>query len=195
MAYPRIRRHNFEIVEAVLPPAKQRVTFNIAHELEFGVKRERLRCPELIDLHGMVDHQFRRKQRIDFLGVAAELAHRLAHCRQVNDGRDAGEVLQQHARGQERNLFRGLCGRLPVRHGANIVRMHKLSVFLPQQIFEQDFHREWQARNSSSAGTLDGLETVDFKRFVANFKRGTCTERVLRKETHDARSTPLRNTL
>jgi hypothetical protein len=46
----------------------------------------------------VVDHQLDRHQRVDLVRVAAELAHRVAHRGEVDDGGHAGEVLHQHAR-------------------------------------------------------------------------------------------------
>ena len=40
--------------------------------------------------------------------VAALVAHRVAHRGEVDDARDAGEVLEQHPRGLERDLAGGL---------------------------------------------------------------------------------------
>ena len=43
-----------------------------------------------------------------FFGSPPERLHRVAHRREVDDGRDAGEVLQQNARRRESDLARGL---------------------------------------------------------------------------------------
>ena len=42
---------------------------------------------------------------LTFFGIAAEPHDAVAHGREIDDGRHAGEVLQQHARGRERDLL------------------------------------------------------------------------------------------
>ena len=58
---------------------------------------------ELVHLHRVVDDQLGRDQRVDPLGVAAAVAHRVAHRREVDDRGDAGEVLEEHAPGRRRS--------------------------------------------------------------------------------------------
>ena len=81
-----------------LAPAQERVALAVALELELDVAREREPRGELVDLHRVVDHELGRDQRVDLRRVAAEVGHRVPHRREVDDGRHAGEVLQQHAR-------------------------------------------------------------------------------------------------
>jgi hypothetical protein len=60
-------------------------------------------------MHRVVDHELGRDQRVDARRVAAELRHRVAHRREVDDGGHAGEVLHDDARRRERDLA---CGQL-----------------------------------------------------------------------------------
>src|SRR5437773_2200058 len=80
----------------------------VALDLQLDVPRERGLRPEEVDLHRVVDDQLDRDQRIDLRRIAAEVGHRGAHPRQIDDGGYAGEVLQQHARRRERDLLRRL---------------------------------------------------------------------------------------
>jgi hypothetical protein len=52
----------------------------------------------------MIDHEIDRNQRVDLGGSPAEMLHRVAHRREIDHRRNAGEVLHQHARRAERNL-------------------------------------------------------------------------------------------
>ena len=56
----------------------------------------------------MVDDEIDGRQRIDLLRIAAELRHGVAHGGEIDDGRNAGEVLHQHARRAEGDLAFGL---------------------------------------------------------------------------------------
>ena len=69
----------------------------------------------------MVDDEIDRHQRIDLLGVAAQLAHGVAHGGEVDHGRHAGEVLHQHARRAEVDLLVRLAAVLqPVGEGGDV---------------------------------------------------------------------------
>ena len=61
----------------------------------------------------MVDHQVDRDQRIDLLRIATDPLHRRSHRRQINDRRNAGEVLQDDAIRLERDLLLGRIGGVP----------------------------------------------------------------------------------
>ena len=98
MADARVRRNNLEIPEPLLAPAEKGVALDVALHFEFGIERESSRGAKLIHLHGVVDHQLSGKQRINFLRIAAECAHGLAHGCQIDHSRHAREILQQDAR-------------------------------------------------------------------------------------------------
>ncbi len=111
----RGRRHGAEVLDVLLAPAEERVALLVAVELELRVERRRVGAREVVDLHAVVDDEIDRDQRVDLLGVAAERRDGRAHGRDVDDDGHAGEVLQDHARGLERQLH-GL-GRLRVPGG------------------------------------------------------------------------------
>jgi hypothetical protein len=48
----------------------------------------------------MVDDQIDRNERVDLAGVAPEGDHRIAHRREIDDGRNAGEVLHHTRAGR-----------------------------------------------------------------------------------------------
>ena len=85
---PRPRRHDPQVVERALAPAQERVALAVALELELDVLREREPRPELVHLHGVVDHELGRDHRIDLPRVAAHVVHRVAHRREVDDRRE-----------------------------------------------------------------------------------------------------------
>ena len=83
-------------MEGLLGPAQQGIPLAVAHVLPLDVARVGAQRSERIDLHGMVDDQVGLHQWIDASRILARALHRGAHRGQVNDRRDAGEVLQQH---------------------------------------------------------------------------------------------------
>ena len=93
-----VGRHDAEIVERGLTPAQERVTFLVALEFDLVVEIERICGAIVVDLHGVVDDQLGRRQRVDLVGGAAEFDDGIAHGGEVDDGRHAREVLQDDAR-------------------------------------------------------------------------------------------------
>ena len=107
MADAGVGRHDLEIFKALLAPAQESVALDITLHFEIGVEGEGPRCAEFVDLHGMIDDELSGNQWIDFFGVAAESFQRVAHGGEVDDRRNSGKILQQDARGHERNFFFG----------------------------------------------------------------------------------------
>ena len=143
-----------KLSNAALAPAQERVALAVALELELDVARDREPRRELVDLHGVVDHELDRDQRVDLLRVAALVAHRVAHRGEVDDARDAGEVLQQHARGREGDLARRLVGRDPAGDGLDL-----LVRAVAEHVLEQDPQRVRQPRDVPAG--LQRVEPVD----------------------------------
>ena len=89
-----IRRHATEIGERLLAPLEKAIALAVAGKFQFGILFQRVRAAEEIDLHRVVDDQFDRLERVDGFGIAAQSHHRLAHRRQIDHRRYAGEILQ-----------------------------------------------------------------------------------------------------
>ena len=86
----------------------------------------------------VVDHEVGRDERIDRARVAAQRAPRGAHRGEVDDGRHAGEVLEDHARRQERHRH-VVGGRLgPAGERAHVAPPHVDAARGAQQVLEQD---------------------------------------------------------
>ena len=69
----------------------------------------------------VVDDQLGRHERVDPRRVAAEVGHRLAHGGEVDDRRDAGEVLEDHPGGRELDLGRRVRRGVPRRERTHVV--------------------------------------------------------------------------
>ena len=138
-------RHHLEIIQRLLAPAQEGVTFVVALEFDLGIARQRVGLAEHIHLHRVVDHEFRGRERVDLLGVAAQRHHRIAHRGEIDHARHAGEILQHHACGQEGNLGGRLGLRIPVQHRFDLRFRDFAAVLVAQQVFQQDLHRVGQA--------------------------------------------------
>ncbi len=179
-----VRRNHFEILEGLLSPAQEGVAFDVALHLEIGIEGEGAGRAEFVHLYGMVDHQFRRQQRIDLLRVAAELADRVAHRGEVHHRGHAREILQQNARRHERHFFLHGIRWVPAREGGNVAALDEAPVFVAQQIFEQHLQRKGKARYVADAGLREGVQAVNFKRLVAHAQCGEGRKGVLGGGAH-----------
>ncbi len=129
--------HGAKIVKRLLTPAEEFVALAVAAEFQVHVQLQGIARAEAVDLHGVVDHQVDWDQWIDLPRIAPEPLHRAAHRRQIDNGRDAGEILQHDARRHERDLgFRG-SRRVPGSQTANILLGHDIPVACPQHGFQQ----------------------------------------------------------
>ena len=132
-----IRGNDLEIVQGFLPPAQEGVALDVALEFEFRVEREGHVRAELVDLHRVVDHEFRGQQGIHFFRIAAQRANRFAHGGEIDDGRHAGKILQEHARGHEGNFLLRCGVRIPPGQRFNISGMNESPILLAQKIFQE----------------------------------------------------------
>jgi hypothetical protein len=97
----RGRGHDAEILERPLAPLEELIPLAVALKLTLGVEEEGEGRAELIYLHRVVDDQIDGHDGVDAVGIAAQPGHGRAHRGQIDDGRHAGEVLQNDAAGLE----------------------------------------------------------------------------------------------
>ena len=159
--------HDLQCVERPLAPAQERVSLAVAAELELGVPSDREPAREVVDLHRVVDDQLGRDERIDQIRVAAERRHRVAHRREVDDRRYAREVLEEHTRGREGDLARGLRLGVPRGDRLHVVRRHVRAVLAAEDVLEQDAERVRETRDVEA-----GLERVEPEHLVARAAGG-----------------------
>ncbi len=137
----RVRRDDLEVVEGLLTPAQEGVALAVPRIVLLDVLGQRGPAGEGVDLDGVVDHQLRRKQRVDPGGVAAQVPHRVAHRREVDHRGHACEVLEQHARGRERDLSGRVGLRVPARDRLDLLRAGLAVRLRTQDVLEQDPQR------------------------------------------------------
>ncbi len=133
--------------------------------LDLDVAFERVGTAEEVGDDGVVDHQVGRRQWIHLAGVAAKIADGLAHRREVDDARHAGEVLHDHPRRCELNFDARVGLRIPLRDGADVIGGDVGAVLGAKQVLGQDFQavREF-------LGAVDGVEAVDLIALVADLQ-------------------------
>ena len=145
-------RHDAEIVEGALAPFQEAVALAIALIFELDILRERLGRAELVDDDRVVDDEIDRNERVDLLRVAAERDDAVAHRGEIDHGRNAGEVLHQHARRAEADLLAGLAlvGQ-PGDEALDVGLGDRAAILEAQQVLEQHLHREGQLRDAGEA--------------------------------------------
>ena len=154
-------RHGAEVLERALGELEQLVPLTIAVVLQRDVERERALAAEVIHLHRVVDHQVAGHQRIDPVGIALHAHDGIAHRRQVDHARHAGEVLQHHAGRHERNLAPGGVDRLPAHDVADNLFRYDSVPRKAQRILQQDPDGEGQPVEPAQALLLQFRQAVD----------------------------------
>ena len=175
-----VGRHDAEVVERFLAPAQERVALAVAAELERGVQVGRVALGIVVDLHRVIDDELDRLQRVDLARVAAELDDAVAHGRQIDNGGDAGEVLQQHARRREGDLLLRAGTDIPAGQRLDVVRVDEPRVLAAQQVLEQDLQRVRQPRDVGETGLLERRQAEDVEGVATDRDRRACVERILR---------------
>ncbi len=158
------------------------IALAVALVFEINIALERIRAGEMVHHHRVVDHQIHRHQRIDALGVRAELRRRIAHGGKVHHRRNAGEVLHQHARRRKRDFHFVLAAVLqPAGNGRDVVLLNRHTIFGAQQVFQEHLERIGQARDVAEAVARSGVEVEIGVRLAAGAERSAAAERVERR--------------
>ena len=190
VADPRPRRHHAEIVEGHLAPAQELIALAVALELLGHVLAEGIGAAEGVHLHRVVDDEVDGDQRIDALGVAAELDHRIAHRGEIDDGGHAGEVLHQHARRTKGDLALGAALLEPGGDRADVLNAHRGPVLPTQEVLEQHLEREGEPCQIAETGLCRGFEAEIVVALGADGKLPPGLERILSGHGHEG--SPLR---
>ena len=143
-----------KLSKARLAPAQEGVALAVALELDLHVLAERIGRAEIVDHDRMVDDEIDRRERIDALGVAAELAiaSRIA-ARSTTAGTPVKSCISTRA-GRNAISRSDLAVLEPGGHRLDVVDRDGAAVFEPHQIFEQHLQRKGQARNIAQTGRL-----------------------------------------
>ena len=155
-------RHDLEGVERLHSPFHELVALDVTFELELHVQIERVRSARIIDHHRVIDNQIDRHQRLDRLRILAHVCGDVAHCGQIAEQRNAGEVLQEHAGDDERNLVGAGRRGCPAGKLLHVRFGDLLPVAIAQHRFEDDADRYRQARDLlSDSGLLQCGQRIE----------------------------------
>jgi hypothetical protein len=122
----------------LLAPLEKFIALAVALEFHLHVQLQGLRRTGEVDLHGMIDDEIDRHERLDDFRVPAEALDRAAHRSEIDDERHAGEVLQDNARNDERDLLVGRLLRIPICQRLDILAANLFSVAISKDRFEHD---------------------------------------------------------
>ncbi|MPL73108.1 hypothetical protein SDC9_18901 [bioreactor metagenome] len=155
-------RHDAEVLERALAPFQELIALHVALVFKFDVALEGARVAEFVDHHRVVDDQVDGDERVDLLRVAAQTLDAVAHRGEVDHGRNAGEVLHQHAGRTIGDFARVLAAHLrPVTEGLDVLdRDREAAVLEPQQVLEHDLQRSGQLREVTEPRLLRGRDRV-----------------------------------
>jgi hypothetical protein len=166
--------HDAQIPERGLSPAQELVALAVAFVLALDVERERAGRPELVDLDRVVDDEVGRDERVDHRRVATQVGHRVTHDREVHDGRDAGEVLEEDPGRHEWDLGLRRDPRSPGQERLDIVRADDPAARMAEEILQQDLDRDGECPEVDPVG--DGVQPVEVRESAA--ERRSCAEGV-----------------
>ena len=127
-----------KVSKACWPPLEEFVALAVALEFHFEIEREGLGVPEEIDLHGVIDDEVDGDEWLDDPGIFAESLDCTPHGGEIDEERDAGEVLKDDAGYDEGNLFLGGRSGFPIGKGADVLGVDLLAVTIPENTFEDD---------------------------------------------------------
>ena len=108
------------------------VTRIVAPELDLHVLHERVGRAGEVNLDRVVDHEIDGHERFDHARIFSEARNRGTHRSKIDEQRNAGKVLEQHARDDERDLFDAFAVGLPVSQLAHVVFGDLLAITIAQ---------------------------------------------------------------
>ena len=158
VADPGAGRNDAQTVERLLCPPEEGVALTVAPVLPLDVGLVRVSGSEEVDLHGMVDDQVDRDERIDGGGIATRPGDRAPHRREVHHRRHAREVLHQDASRHERDVGRGL---RPSSEGSDVLVGDVPGPGAAEEVLEEDRDRVRQPAHVRDARLGEPRERVE----------------------------------
>ena len=145
------RGDDAEAVECALCPSKESIAFLVALVLSSDVQFECVRSRPAVDLDRVVDDEIGGHLGVDALWIDAEFACGVAQGSEIDDGRDAGEVLQHDTRRREGQLAfvprcRGRCSGPPCEIRVDIFGADHATVGAACRTFDEDLQDDGEAR-------------------------------------------------
>ncbi|GIW20357.1 MAG: hypothetical protein KatS3mg065_0653 [Chloroflexota bacterium] len=132
------RRDDAEVPEGGLGPAEELVALGVPLVLPGDVEEEGVGGPEAVDLDGVVDDEVGRDEGVDLGRVAAEGGHGVAHGGEVDDGRHAGEVLEDDPGRHEGDLGLAAAAGSPGGEGEDVLGGDDAAAGVAEGVLEED---------------------------------------------------------
>ncbi len=147
MANPGAGGHNTEIVKGGLPPFQELIPLHIAFIFAVHIHLKRARIAKFVDHDRVVNDQIHGIERVDQLRVASQRFDAVPHRGKVNNGRNPGEILHQHAGrtiGDFARVFPAVFG--PIGKGFDVVHTDRSpAIFKAQHVFQHHLKGRGQA--------------------------------------------------
>ena len=178
------RGHYPEILERLLAPSQEGVALGVALKFDVDVFCERIGRTEKVDLHGMIDHEVDRHERIDLPGIATKTLHRRPHGGKVDHARHASKILEHHAGRLERDLSFGRLGGVPGGKAADVGLRHLVVVAGSQERLEHHPDRIGQPRGVRDAGVVERPQAIERGRPGAGVEGSAGRKRVYKRGCH-----------
>jgi len=173
------RRDDAEGLEGLHAPLEELVALGVAAELLPEVLEERVGRTGAVDLHGVVDDEVDGDERLDDGAVLAEAGDGFAHRGEVDEERHAGEVLEDDARDDERDLRVDRLLGVPLREGLDVVLGHGDAVAIAQHGLEHEADRDGEPGDLTEAGLFEGGQGIEGAALAAGGEGAEGFERVL----------------
>ncbi len=115
---------------------------------------------------------------LTLFGIAAQAHDAVAHGREVHDARHAGEILEQDARGHERDFALGGALDVPLRQGLDVGGLDEPAVLVPEEVLQQNLERVRQARHFGESRGRERGKAVHLDRAAGDRQRLARSEAV-----------------
>ncbi len=141
-------RNDAHIVETLLRPFQEVVTFLVTREFPLHIAFERARTTGNVGDDGMVDDQVAGNLRVDLARIAPQIGTRFAHDGKIDENGHSGEVLEQDAGRAEFHFF-AHCPRASCLHNASskLARLIRI-LHVTQNVFKKNLESVRQLRAS-----------------------------------------------
>ncbi len=154
-------RDESESLESLLAPFEEFVALAVALEFHVHVQFQRDGGAGEVDLHRVIDDEINRHERLDDFRIAADARDRAAHRCEIDDERDAGEILQDDPCDHERDFLVSRLFGVPIRERFDVFALDFFAVAIAQDGLEHDSNADWQARDFAEALLLERGEGVE----------------------------------
>ncbi|MNZ74857.1 hypothetical protein D3C78_933190 [compost metagenome] len=122
------RRHHAKAAKSLLAPFQKDIALVVTFHLQTDVFFKSVIITKMIDRHRVVDNEIDRRKWVNFGGVSPQPFYGFAHGGQINDSRNAGEVLHQYPGRAVGDFTIGMSSFQPARQRLNVIGGNRLFI-------------------------------------------------------------------